>query len=330
MDLSTVYMGFELPNPFIVGASPLADDIDATSKLVEAGASAIILRSLFEEQLAAESVDAYESMDAHANSFAEALSYFPKPEKFVIGPEEYLEHLQGIKKAVDVPVIASLNGHSAGGWLDYSKQMESAGADAIELHIYSVPTDPSESAADRLNSDIQMVKAVKSNVKIPVAVKLSPFNSCVAHTATQLDEAGADALVLFNRFYQPDIDIENLRVVQELELSDSSELLLRLRWVAIIAGKVKASLGVTGGVHSATDAIKAVMCGAQGVQLVSALLANGPGHLKKMLEEINTWLEKHEYQSLRQMQGSMSLEKCPNPQEFMRGNYMKILQTWQH
>jgi dihydroorotate dehydrogenase (fumarate) len=328
MDLSTTYLGFEMANPFMPGASPMADDLDTVRELEDAGASAIVMRSLFEEQLAAEGMTACRDMDGPADSFAEALTYFPSPEKFILGPDEYLDHIRKIKKAVGIPVIASLNGSTPGGWLDYAKQMEQSGADAIELHVFQVPTDPDEPSGARFKATIDMVKAVKKSVKVPVAVKLSPYYSSFANVASELQKVGADGLVLFNRFYQPDIDVENLEVVQHLSLSTSAELPLRLRWLGIISGRVSASLAVSGGVHTPLDAVKAVMCGANAVQMVSALLQNGPQYIQTMIRKISSWLEEHDYDSLRQMQGSMSLQKCPDPQAFIRGNYMKLLQTW--
>jgi len=329
MDLSTTYLGIKMANPFMPGASPLTDDLDTVRELEDAGASAIVMRSLFEEQLAAEGMTAHRSMDGPAESFAEALTYFPSLDNYVLGPDEYLEQIRKFKKAVRIPVIASLNGSTPGGWLGYAKQMEDAGADAIELHIFQVPTDPNEPSGTRFMATIDMVKSVKKAVKVPVAVKLSPFYSSFANVARELEKVGADGLVLFNRFYQPDIDVDNLEVIQQLTLSTSAELPLRLRWLAILSGRVSPSLAVTGGVHTPLDAVKAVMCGAHAVQMVSALLQNGPKHLKTLIREVGSWLEAHDYDSLRQMQGSMSLQKCPNPQAFIRGNYMKLLQTWQ-
>jgi dihydroorotate dehydrogenase (fumarate) len=328
MDLSTTYLGFELSNPFMPGASPLADDLDTVRELEDAGASAIVMRSLFEEQLAMEDMDAYRSMDVPAESFAEALTYFPSPEKFVLGPDEYLDQIRKLKQAVRIPVIASLNGSTPGGWLDYAKQIQQAGADAIELHVYQVPTDPDEPSGARFKATIDMVREVKQDVRIPVAVKLSPYYSSFANVARELEKVRADGLVLFNRFYQPDIDVDNLQFVQHLTLSTSAELPLRLRWLAILSGRVQPSLAVTGGVHTPLDAVKAIMCGAHAVEMVSALLQNGPQYIKTMSRKVATWLEEHEYDSLRQMQGSMSLQKCPNPQALLRGNYMKVLQTW--
>ncbi|MCA9103227.1 MAG: dihydroorotate dehydrogenase-like protein [Planctomycetales bacterium] len=328
MDISTTYLGLELPNPFISGAGPLADHMDTVRRLEDAGIAAIVMRSLFEEQLMAEGLATYRSMDVPANSHSEAMSYFPALDEFVVGPEEYLDRIRRIKDAVNVPLVGSLNGTTPGGWLDYARQIEQAGADALELHIYSVPTDPNETGEARVADTIEMVRAVREAVSIPLAAKLSPFYSSFANVAKQLDEVGADALVLFNRFYQPDIDVENLEVVESFTLSTSAELSLRLRWLAIVSGHVGASLGVTGGVHTSIDAIKAVMCGAHGVQLVSALLKRGPQHVATLRQELSDWLEEHEYENLRQMQGSMSLLRCPDPRAFVRGNYAHVLQTW--
>ncbi len=329
MDLSTVYCGLELPHPFMNGASPLADNLDGVRRLEDAGAAAIVLRSLFEEQLTREQMAHARATDSHADSFAEALSYFPAPEDFVLGPDEYLEQIRKIKQAVKIPVIASLNGTTLGGWLGYARQMQEAGADALELNVYYLATDPDETGQAIEERTVRMVAEVKKAVTIPVAVKLSPYYSSMANVAKQLDGVKADGLVLFNRFYQPDIDAEQLEVVSSLTLSNSGALLVRLRWLAILSGRVSASLAVTGGVHTAMDAIKAVMCGAHAVQLVSALLERGPRHLKTIRNEVAEWLEEHEYESLRQMQGSMSLEKCPDPKAFERANYMHILQSWQ-
>lgn len=329
MDLSTTYLGFELPHPFTVGASPLADRMDSVKELEDAGASAIVMRSLFEEQLVAEGLATNASMDAPANSFAEALSYFPSPDQFVLGPDEYLEQLRKVKEAVSCPVIGSLNGSTLGGWLDYAKQLQQAGADALELNVYFVATDPEETGETTVQRTVDMVAAVKKAVTVPVAVKLSPFYSSLANVAKRLDGTGVEGIVLFNRFYQPDIDIEELEVESSLTLSNSGALLTRLRWLAILAGRVKADLAVTGGVHTCEDAIKAVMCGANAIQMVSALLRNGPAQLAKVRDEMAKWLEAHEYESLRQSQGSMSLLKCPDPKAFERANYMHILQSWE-
>ena len=329
MDLSTSYLGFELKHPFMSGASPLADKLDTVKQLEDAGASAIVMRSLFEEQIIAEGLATHEAMEGPAESFAEAISYFPSSDNFVLGPDEYLEQLRRIKEAVAIPVIASLNGATPGGWLNYAKLMQDAGADALELNVYFVATDPDESGASLVGRTVEMVAEVKKAVTVPVAVKLSPFYASLANVAKQLDGVSADGLVICNRFYQPDIDVEALEVKRSLSLSQSGTLLMRLRWLAVLSGRIEADLAVTGGVHTPVDAVKAIMCGAHGVQMVSALLKNGPQHLATVCQGVSDWLEAHEYESLRQMQGSMSMLKCPDPKAFERANYMQILQSWQ-
>ena len=328
MDLSTTYLGLTLRHPLMPGASPLVDDLDTVRRLEDAGASAIVMHSLFEEQIAREQVAAFVHTEAHEQSFAEALSYFPASDAFALGPDEYLDQLRKIKQAVSVPVIGSLNGYTLGGWLDYARLMEQAGADALELNVYQLATDPEVSAAAMEDRAVEMVGAVRRAVGVPVAVKLSPFYTALGHFARRLDAAGADGLVLFNRFYQPDIDVEELQVRRALHLSHSSELPLRLRWVAILSGKLRASLAVSGGVHTALDVIQSVMTGAHAVQVVSALLQRGPAHLATLRQELAEWLEEHEYHSLHQMQGSMSLESCPDPGVYERANYMLMLQSW--
>lgn len=328
MDLSTTYLGLALPHPLMPGASPLVDDLDQVKRLEDAGAAAIVMHSLFEEQIESEYAGRARHMEAHAESFAEALSFFPHPDEFRLGPDHYLEQLRRIKQCVSIPVIASLNGISASGWLEYGRLMQDAGADALEMNVYYVATDPEESSAAVEQRVIDTAQAVKLRLSIPVAVKLSPFYSSLSHLARQLDGMGVDGLVLFNRFYQPQIDVEELEVVSELKLSDSTELLLRLRWLAILTGRVNCSLAASGGVHSAVDAVRAIMAGADAVQVVSALLMHGPGHLRSLRDELEQWMEEHEYESIDQMRGSMSLARCPDPAAFERGNYMRILQSW--
>jgi dihydroorotate dehydrogenase (fumarate) len=264
----------------------------------------------------------------HEQAFAEALTFFPASDAFALGPYEYLEQLRKIKAAVAVPVIASLNGYSLGGWLEYAALMAEAGADALELNVYQLATDPDEGAAAVEQRTIDMVNAVRAAVKVPLAVKLSPFYTALGHFARRLDETGVNGLVLFNRFYQPEIDIEELQVRRALHLSHSSELPLRQRWLAILSGRVKASLAVSGGVHTVVDVIQSVMAGAHAVQMVSVLLQRGPGHLAVLRQELTRWLEEHEYDSLRQMQGSMNLASCPDPRAYERANYMMMLQGW--
>jgi dihydroorotate dehydrogenase (fumarate) len=328
MDLRTSYLGLELAHPLMPGASPLVDDLDTVRRLEDAGASAIVMHSLFEEQLTGEMLATHAAIDGQTDSFAEALSFLPSPTDFRLGPEEYLEQIRKIKQAVKVPVIASLNGTTLGGWLAYARMMEEAGADALELNVYQLATDPEETSQSIERRTLAMVRAVAGAVMIPVAVKLSPFYTSIASFALQVEEAGADGLVLFNRFYQPDLDIEELEVKTGLRLSDSSELLLRLRWLAILSGKIKSSLAVTGGVHSAVDVVKAIMCGADTVQVVSALLRHGPYYLKFILDDLTRWLEEHEIDSLDEIRGNMSLERCPDPRQFERTNYMKVLSSW--
>jgi dihydroorotate dehydrogenase (fumarate) len=328
MDLSTSYLGFALPHPFMPGASPLVDDLDTVKHLEDAGAAAFVMRSLFEEQITREQVGMVHHRMVHEDSFAEALSYFPKPDDYAFGPDRYLEQVRRIKAMVGVPVIGSLNGTTPEGWLSYAKQIQQAGADAIEINFYHVATDPRESGADVERRLCDIVRLVKDAVTIPVAVKLTPFFSSFPNVAHQLDALGADGLVVFNRFYQPDIDPEALEAVPRLQLSTSDELLLRVRALATLWGHVRGSLAASGGVHTAIDALKAVMAGAHAVQMVAALLIHGPQHLKVVREELARWLEDHEYESLRQAQGSMSLERCPDPGAFERGNYMRVLHTW--
>jgi dihydroorotate dehydrogenase (fumarate) len=328
MDLSTTYLGLDLPHPLMPGAGPMADDLDTVRRLEDAGAAAIVMRSLFEEQIALEEATTFAVTEAHGYSHGEAGSYFPSPDAFALGPDEYLEQLRRIKAMVGVPVIGSLNGVTPGGWLRYARLMEEAGADALELNVYALATDPSEDARAVEDRTIGMVREVRGSVRIPVAVKLSPFYTAFANFAHRLDGAGPAGLVLFNRFWQPGIDVEELEVRRELHLSDSSELPLRLRWLALLSGNVRATLAVTGGVHAVLDVIQAVMAGAHAVQMVSALLHHGPAHLARLRRELAQWLEEHEYGSLREMRGSMSMRNCPDPEAYERANYMLTLQSW--
>ncbi|HYV42080.1 MAG TPA: dihydroorotate dehydrogenase-like protein [Thermoanaerobaculia bacterium] len=327
MDLSTEYLGFELPHPLMPGASPLVDDMDMVRRLEDSGAAAIVMHSLFEEQISSERREAH-LVESHEESFAEAVSYTPDIGIFALGPDEYLEQIQRIRRAVSVPVIASLNGTTPDSWIEYARLIEQAGAQALEINVYYLATDPLEEGEDVEARTLGTADAVKGAVSIPVAVKLSPFFSSFSNLAGKLDKAGADGLVIFNRFYQPDIDIEALDVLPTVRLSDSGDLLLRLRWLAILSGRVRCSLAVTGGVHTAGDAIKAVMAGAHAIQMVSALLRRGPEHLRRVREEMSQWMEEHGYDSLRQMQGSMSLANSGNPGALERANYMRILQSW--
>jgi dihydroorotate dehydrogenase (fumarate) len=329
MDLTTTYLGFELSNPIMVGACPLGTNIDSVRRLAEAGAAAIVLPSLFEEEIRAAEMTQLE-LESTGAGFAEAtLGYHPDPDGYHIGPDRYLDHIAAVKAAVSIPVIGSLNGTTPGGWTAYAKKIEDAGADALELNVYYLPVDAQESGDDVERRAVEIVRAAKADVKIPVAVKLSPFFSSIPHLGKKLQDAGADGLVIFNRFYQPDIDIEDLDVVPNLRLSTADELRLRLRWLAILSGQLELSLAATGGAHTAVDVIKAVMTGAHAVQLVSALLIHGPEHITRTLEAISFWMQEHEYTSIRQMQGSMNLTRTPNPKAFARANYMKMLDSWE-
>lgn len=328
MDLSTRYLGLDLASPFLAGAGPLADDVDTARRLEAAGAGAIVMRSLFEEQIEMEWEATHDTIDAHSDYFAEAQSFLPRPTEFAMGPDQYLKHLGRLKRAVKIPVIASLNGTTVTGWHNYARKIADAGADALELNVFYVASDPLESSDDVERRAIDIVRLVKSEVKIPVAVKLSPFFSSLSHFVGELDKADVDGFVLFNRYYYPDIDPEALEVVARLPLSDPSELPLRLRWLAVFSARVRGSLACTGGVHSAKDAIKAFMAGANVVQMVSSLLLRGPEHLGVVREETAKWLEEHEYTSLRQMVGTMNMTRCPDPGAFERANYMRILSSW--
>ncbi len=329
MNLSTRYLGLELSHPFMPGASPLVDNLDEVKRLEDAGASAIVMHSLFEEQIEREAMFEERHMDVHEHSFAEATTYRPNPSDFVLEPDQYLEYLRRIKETVSIPVIGSLNGTHTGGWIRYADLIQQAGADALEINVYFLPAAAVEDANHDVESrTLDIVKAVRDEVSIPTAVKLSPFFSSLPRFARELDGLGIDGLVLFNRFYQPDIDIERLEIVPRLELSTSAELLLRIRWLAALYGQINASLAVTGGVHTREDAIKAIMAGAGAVQVVSALLRNGSGYLRMLIDGTREWLEENEYDSLQQMQGSMSLKNCPNPEAFERVNYLKTLQVW--
>ncbi len=328
MDLSTTCMGLKLPHPLMPGASPMVDDLDTVRRLEDAGAAALVMHSLFEEQIVHEEVGQHLHLAATSESSAEALTYFPGPSEFAVGPDEYLELIGRLKSAVDIPVIASLNGTTSESWVEYARLIEHAGADALEINFYYLATDPGETGEDVERRTLSVAAAVREALVIPVAVKLSPFYSSLANLARSLDGLGVDGLVLFNRFYQPDLDVENLEVVPSLHLSDSSELLLRLRWLAILAGRMTTSLIVSGGVHTALDAIKAVMAGADGVQMVSALLRHGPEHLRMVLGEMEIWLGEHGYDSLSTARASLSHGRCPNPGALERSNYMRILQGW--
>jgi len=328
MDLTTKYLGLKLKNPIVPSASSLSAHVDTVKEMEDKGASAVVMYSLFEEQILqeAEALDTY--LMQGSNAFAEALSYFPEPETFENrDAEEYLNQVSKLKAAVDIPVIGSLNGVSAGGWMDYAKKIEDAGADALELNIYYIPTDPTKSSADIEKMYVEDLKTVKSKIKIPVAVKLSPYFSAFANMAKQLDDAGADGLVLFNRFYQPDIDLEELEVKADLELSTPYELRLPLRWIAILHPFIKASLAATSGIHDAHGVLKAIMTGADVTMMTSELIQNGVGRIDAILKDLVAWMEEHEYESIEQMKGSLCHKTVAEPAAYERANYMKVLQS---
>ncbi|GBD92087.1 NAD-dependent dihydropyrimidine dehydrogenase subunit PreA [bacterium BMS3Abin04] len=328
MDLSTTYMGLKLKNPIVPSASPLSENVDTVKELEDAGASAIVVYSLFEEQITHETGELDHYLSFGAESFAEATSYFPEPGEFKLGPFEYLDHVANLKKAVDIPVIGSLNGVSSGGWEKYAKNIQDAGADALELNIYYVPTNPNITGSEIETMYIDTLKTVKEMVTIPVAVKLSPFFTSMANMAKLLDHAGADALVLFNRFYQPDFDLENLEVVPNLVLSTNWEMRLPLRWLAILYGHINASLAATSGIHNHLDVIKIMMAGGDIAMMASELLRNGVGRVTEILDEMKIWMEENEYDSIDLMKGSMSQKSVAEPAAFERANYMKLLQSY--
>ena len=324
MNLCTSYLGMRLPHPLVVGAGPLGDDLDTARALEDAGAAMLVLRSLCEEEITGEQMNAVANIDAFAESFAEAGSYAPEPQS-ALGPDEYLEHLRVIKDAVRIPVVASLNGVTPGGWIGYSELIEQAGADGLELQIFHAASDMRASAAEVERQAIEIVGEVKRSVGIPVAVKLAPLLTAFAHFAKALDATGADGLVLFTRFHRVDIDVDELEVVRTLPLSDSSELPLRLRGAAALAGRVHASIAISGGVHTALDVVKATMAGAHATQMVSALIRNGPSHLRTVLRDLGSWMDEHEWTSLDDMRGNMSLERIPDPAAYERANFRMAL-----
>jgi len=329
MDLTTNYMGLRLKNPLVAGASPLSRDVDSVRQLEDAGIAAVVVYSLFEEQFTHAMGEYHHYETFGAESYAEALSYMPSLDYFPRGPEQYLDHVANIKEAVDIPVIASLNGTTDGGWIDFSKQLESAGVDGIELNVYMVATDASVSASGIENRYLEVLDAVKRTVSLPVAMKLSPYFSSLAHFANRLDEHGVDALVLFNRFYQPDIDLETLEVVPNLVFSARHEMRLPLRWIAVLDPVVEASLAASTGVYTAHDVLKLMMAGADVTMLCAALLRNGAGNVvTELIRDITDWMHVHEYESLHQLQGSMNHATCSNPGAFERANYMQALQSF--
>lgn len=328
MNLETNYLGLKLKHPLIVGASPLADDLDKVRALEDAGAAAITMYSLFEEQITHNTLGAESHISAYENSFSEAASYFPESDLFDLDVDTYLGQLQQVKDTCSLPVIGSLNGTREGEWVNYASLIQQSGADALELNLYFLATDLDERASELEDRCVRIVQSVKQQLSIPLAVKLSPYFTALPHFAKRLAEAGADGLVLFNRFYQPDIDANELDIEPRLHLSHSPELLPRLRWLALLHDRIGCDLSITGGVHTGIDAIKSLMAGADSIQLVSALLMNGPGYLSEVISEMKAWMEEKEYSDLDELRGCMSYLRCPDPDALERANYLRILKSW--
>jgi dihydroorotate dehydrogenase (fumarate) len=328
MDLTTTYLGLKLKNPLVPSSSPLSRNLNTLRRMEDNGASAIVLFSLFEEQITMESHTLNHYLTQGVESFPEALTYFPEASEYESGPDEYAEHIRKAKEALDIPIIASLNGVSTGGWVKYARDIQEAGADALELNIYYLPTDPNLSGGEVEQIYLDVLRDVKAAVDLPVAMKLSPYFSSLANVAKRLDNGGASGLSLFNRFYQPDLDIENLEVVPHLLLSTSSELRLPLRWIAILYGRIEADLALTTGIHTAEDVLKGLMAGASVTMLASELLRNGVGRLREILIDLERWLVEYEYESVNQMQGSLSQINCAEPAAFERANYMRVLSSF--
>ena len=328
MDLTTTYLGLKLRSPLVVSASPLSESVDNIRHMADAGASAVVLYSLFEEQLRQDRLELNQRLENGTDSFAESLSYFPEPSEFRLGPEEYLKHIAAAKRATQIPIIASLNGSSVGGWTNYARQIQEAGADALELNIYYIPTDMNLTGTEVEMTYLDILRAVKANVTIPVAVKLSPFFSNFANMAKRFDQACANGLVLFNRFYQPDIELESLEVKPNILLSTPMSMRLPLRWIALLHGRVNASLAATSGIHRAADALKMIMAGADVTMLCSTIMRHGFPQIAMMESELVEWLEEHEYESLSQLKGSLSQRNCPEPAAFERAQYMKALTSY--
>ena len=328
MDITTTYLGLKLKSPIVPSAGPLSEKISNIREMEDAGAGAVVLYSIFEEQIEHEQLELHHHTSAHTESFAEATSYLPETFDFKTGPDEYLDHIRKAKEAVDIPIIASLNGKSIGGWTEYAKKMEQAGADALELNIYLLPTDAKKSGSEIEKTYVDIVKAVKSTVKIPFAVKMHPFFSSISNMAAELSNAGASGLVMFNRFYQPDIDLETLDVVPNVILSTPMAMRLPLRWIAMMYGKVNADLAATSGIYTAEDVLKMVMAGAKVTQMLSSLLKFGIGHIADVTTNLKSWMEEKEYESIEQMRGSMSYMNIDDPAKFERANYMKVLHSY--
>lgn len=328
MNLSSDYLGLRLRNPLVIGASPCCDDLDFCKRLQDAGAAAIVMHSLFEEQIEFEENARFKLIDGIGDSNPEGLDYFPHYDDYSLTPDLYVRQLARLKATLDIPVIASLNGHRPGGWIDQARRLEEAGADALELNLYALPTDPDLDADDVEADQLFVVGQVVDTVKIPVSVKLSPFHTAPAHFVRQLEMRGAKGAVLFNRFYQPDFSIEDLEVQPQLRLSDSSELLLRLRWLAIVSPVTHLGLSASGGIHTSTDLIKAILAGAHSTQVVSTVLRHGASAVSTLLSGLEAWMREHEYHAIEEMRGALNLARCPNPAAHERANYLNVLQSW--
>ncbi len=330
VDLSTTYLGLQLKNPLVASASPLSKKVDTVRQLEDAGVGAVVMYSLFEEQIVHESLELDYYLNRGTYQFAEALTYFPEMESYNVGPDGYLEQIAKLKKMVNIPIIGSLNGISTGGWIEYGKKIQEAGADALELNIYYIPTDAETASKELEQRYVDLVTDVRKQVHIPLAVKLSPYFTALPNFSKRLVSAGADGLVLFNRFYQPDLDIESLEVTPDLVLSESTEMRLPLRWIAILYGRVQADLALTTGVHIAQDVVKAMMAGAKVAMTASALIHNGPAYAGEVLANLQSWMESYEYESVKQMIGSMSQQAVAEPAAFERANYMRALNSFDY
>lgn len=328
MDLTTTYLGLKLKNPLVASASPLSEKVETIKKLEEAGAAAVVMYSLFEEQIIHESMELDHFLDYGTDSYSEALTYLPNIGRYSIGPEKYLEHLSQLKKTVNIPIIGSLNGVSAGAWIDYARKIEGAGADALELNIYYLPFETDLTSEELENTYINFVSKVRSKINIPLAVKIGPYFSGLGNMCARLVDAGADGLVLFNRFYEPDIDLEKLEICPNLVLSTSQELSMPLRWIALLYGRVETDFALTTGVHTAEDVLKAMMAGARVAMMASELLKNGTGRVTEILADMEKWMKAHDYTSIKQMQGSMSEKSTHDPHGLRRSNYIKVLNSY--
>lgn len=328
-DLSTQYLGLKLKNPLVPSSSPLSKHLDSARRLEDAGAGALVMHSLFEEKIEEEDANLARFFHQQSLGHGEAESFHPVPENYLSYEEKYLEHLEALKGSLEIPVIASLNGTTPGGWVNYASELQKAGADALELNVYYIPASCNETGTEVEDRYVEILESLREKISIPIAMKLSPQFSSVVNVAQRFQQAGANGLVLFNRFYQPDIDLETLEVVPKLELSTSEESLMRIRWIAILHGRVDCSLAITGGVHNVKDVLKALLAGADVTHMCSALLRRGPGHLAMVLRALEEWLDEREYESVAQLKGSISQRNATDSAAFLRSNYMRVLDSFQ-